>query len=415
MFDRVRRGERVRALMFAPPRHGKTEAILHGLAQLATTPGWERDLLGYISYGATFAEGKSLKARSYAAAAGFRPNPRKDSAGKWISAAGGGLLATGIDGPVLGEGFRFLCVDDPHKSRVEVESPRLRAKVLEYWKGTLVQRLEPGASVLITHQRWHDEDLIGALKAEGGWEVIDLPALNDAGAPLWPDRYDVAALAEIRRGNEYNWWSQYMGTPRPRGGKVFKREPYRFDGSGKDGRTLLVSVDAAGTESAGSDYTVALALAFEGVGEAMTCNVVDCWRAQLEPQDAARGLRDFVRKHGSPRTLIEGSRDGKAQAKALRLICPDLLLEEVVPIGDKFTRAQPFASAWNDEAGARVGLPADATAHPWVADLLGEYRLFTGTGDKHDDIVDAGSQGWNAAATPVVRHELIEEPWTNER
>lgn len=409
LFDRIRAGETVRALVFAPPRHGKTELLLHGLAQLVTTPGWEHDLLGYVSYGATFAEGKSLRARGYAELAGFRANPRKDSAGKWIAAVGGGgLLATGIDGPVLGEGFRVLVVDDPHKSRVEVESPRQRAKVLEYWKGTLLQRLEPGASVLVTHQRWHDEDLIGCLKAEGRWEVVDLPALDAHDRPLWAARFDRAALDAIRRDNEYNWWSQYMGSPRPRGGAVFKREPYRFDGSGKDGRRLLIGVDAAGTESTRSDYTVAVALAVAGAGDATTCNVVDLVRVQLEPQDAAKVLRDFQAKHGGPRTVIEASRDGKAIARSLRLAAPGLALEEVPAVGDKFVRAQPYASAWNDARGPRVGVPADAEAHPWVADFLAEHRLFTGRGDKHDDIVDACAHGWTACVGAPTPRTLAE-------
>ncbi|WP_052286784.1 hypothetical protein [Streptomyces sp. 769] len=52
------------------------------------------------------------------------------------------------------------------------------------------------------------------------WTVIDLPALalseDDAlgrpvGAPLWPERYDVRALAEIRRSvGERVWWSLCM-------------------------------------------------------------------------------------------------------------------------------------------------------------------------------------------------------------
>lgn len=400
LLERARRGERVRALVSAPPRHGKSELLLHAPAWwLAARP---RDTVAYIAYAAQFAEGQSLKAREYAAATGFAAHPRRDALDEWRNRQMGGVVATGISGPTLGKGFHLLIVDDPHKDRVEAESPRLREKVYDYFKGTLLQRMEPGGAVIVTHQRWHDEDLIGRLADEGGWEYVNLEAVDSqTGAPLWPARYDLAELALLRAKNEYNWWSQYMGSPRPRGGAVFKREPARFEGTGKDGRSLLISVDAAGTESTRADYTVALCLAFAGAAETQTCNVVDMRRVQLEPQDAAKVLRDFAREHGNPPIYIEGSRDGKAQKRALELVDGALRLTDVPPIGDKFLRAQPVASAWNAESGSRIGVPADATAHPWVADFLAEHRLFTGHGDKHDDCVDALSQGWNVAAAPV--------------
>jgi predicted phage terminase large subunit-like protein len=397
LLERARRGEIVRALVFAPPRHGKSELFLHAI------PWWLAEhpehTVGYITYGAQFSEAQSRKAREYAAASGFVARPDFDTVGEWRNAQFGGCVATGIDGPTLGKGFHLLIIDDPHKNRVEAESPRQRDLVHDSFKGTLEQRMEPGGSIVVTHQRWVDDDLIGRLKTEGGWEVVELPAIRADGAPLWPERYDLAALDRLRRNNDYNWWSQYMGTPRPRGGAVFKKEPLRFEGGGRDGRRIVLSVDSAGTESTRSDWTVAVAMAFDGTGASMTANIVDMVRVQLEPQDAAKVLRDFQRRNGGGVMHIERSRDGRSQSAALRKICPDLRLIEVAPVGEKFIRAQPYASGWNDEP-SRVAVPADATAHPWVPDLLAEHRLFTGRGDKHDDVIDACSQGWNVAGEP---------------
>lgn len=394
LIDRARAGERIRALVFAPPRHGKSELLLHASAQWITTR--PTDTVAYVTYAADFAGSQSTKARTYAAAAGFQPHPRVDGKSEWRNSDLGGFIAYGLDGQVMGRGFNLLVVDDPHKNRVEAESPAMRARVLDLFKGTLLQRMEPGGSIIVTHQRWVDDDLIGSLKDEGGWEVVELPAIDSDGRPLWPERYDLNELASIRRGNEYNWWSQYMGTPRPRGGAVFKREPSRFEGEGRQGRRIVLSLDGAGTEDTRSDHTVALALAFDGYAENLSVNVVDMLRVQLEPQDSARLLRKFVHDNGGGPLLIESTRDGKAIAKALREIDGALRLIEVPPIGDKYTRAQPVAAAWNDEP-CRVALPTDATAHPWVIAFLDEMQKFTGMGDKHDDIVDALSQGWNHA------------------
>lgn len=92
---------------------------------------------------------------------------------------------------------------------------------------------------------------------------------------------------------------------------------------------------------------------------------------------------------------LESSRDGKAIASALRAINPRLRIDEVAPLGDKFTRAQPVIAAWNH---GRVRVPERA---PWLADFLAEVERFTGVSDRHDDQVDALAHAWNAVVTAV--------------
>lgn len=388
LLERARRGVRVRALISAPPRHGKTELLLH------TIPWWLRarphDTVGYISYGAQFAHGKSRMARGYAAAAGFEARPDFDTVAECRNAEGGGWLATGIDGPLTGKGLNLLLLDDPHKDRVEAESLLARNRVEEWTRGTALTRLEPDASALIFQQRWTDDDIYGRLARDGGWEVINLPALDADGTPLWPERWSREALEALRvEIGEYNWWSQYMGEPRPRGGRVFG-DPVRYVEPDKAGARIVLAVDGAGTESDRSDYSAALALAMKGDGATQSADVLEVWRDRLEPPVVAARLAEFQARHAAGNAMvIEASRDGKAIAKALRGINPALHIVEWPPIGDKFTRAQPVAAAWNT---SRVRVPLHA---PWVADFLAEVGKFTGVGDRHDDQIDALSMAWN--------------------
>lgn len=405
--------EPVRALVSMPPRHGKTETICTALAWLAVTQPWRTH--AYVTYAATQAYSKSRKVRRLAIAGGSALADDAAAVHDWRTPADGGLLATGIGGPLTGQGITGLLVlDDPLKNREEAESPLIRDKVAEWFGDVAYTRLEPGASCLVVATRWHEDDLIGRLSKQARWESLVLPAISEDGRALWPEQYPLEALEEIRAQiGDYGFWSLYQASPRPRGGAVFKREPLRFEGSGREGRRIVLSVDAAGTESTRSDYTVAVAMAFAGFGAATTCRVIDMVRVQLEPQDSAKVLRDFQRRNGGGPLVIEASRDGIAIAKALRSIDRDLVIHERKPIGDKFSRAQPFAAAWNGDPDAkltqRVAIPADAQAHPWVAPLLAELRTFTGVGDKHDDIVDALAQGWNEGVrgAPVHRIELV--------
>jgi predicted phage terminase large subunit-like protein len=395
LIERARRGERVRALISAPPRHAKTELLLHGIPYyLAANP---TDSVAYVSYGAQFAHGKSRFARGYAETAGFNFHPEFNTVAEWRNTEGGGCVATGIDGPLTGKGFQLLLLDDPHKDRIEAESPRARDVVEQWFRGTATTRVEPGGSILVFMQRWHDDDLVGRLlrDADSEYEYIALEAIDDAETtPLWPERWTIDDLAKLRAEvGDYNWWSQYKSKPRPRGGKVFARDPARYVEPDLSGARIILSVDAAGTEGTKSDYTVGGALAFRGVGTEMVCDILDLWRDKKTPETAAPMLFEFQQRvaKGVP-FYIEATAHGKQLHKALKAIEPGLRITEIPPIGDKFVRAQPVAAAWNQ---GRVRIPMHA---PWVPEFITEFEKFTGLADRHDDQVDMLSLGWNAAA-----------------
>lgn len=405
--------ERLNICVSVPPGHGKTDLLLHAMVRrLVRHPA---QLVGYVTYGLDLSLAKSREAREIARRAGVVLSTDSTAVQEWNTTAGGGFKATGIGAGLTGRHVDLLVFDDPFKNREDSESPRQRDAVYDFFTSTATTRCKANASRVVVHTRWHEDDLIGRLSraTKVGWDVINLPAVRDAatgepsdeGVVLLPERtlpsgsifgYSRELLAERRAENEYDWHSLYQGVPRPKGGNIFKTEPARFEGAGRDGRRIVLSLDAAGTESTRADYTVALALAVSGAGATLHANVVGMLRVQLEPQDSARKLRTFVDDHGGGTLLIEATRDGKAIKKALEQIDRTLRITEVAPIGDKFTRAQPVASGWN-ATPSRVALPADAAAHPWVKDMLAEVRVFTGMGDKHDDIVDALSQGWNHA------------------
>jgi hypothetical protein len=160
-FERIDRGESVRVLVSVPPRHAKTETLLHGFAWLlARHPQWA---IGYGSYAAEIAYSKSRQARDYARAAGVELRDDSSAVHEWRTRDGGGMLATGRGGPLTGHGVQLLAIDDPFKNRQEADSPTLRAQCWGWYTSTARTRLEPGGSIIITHTRWHPDDLIGRL------------------------------------------------------------------------------------------------------------------------------------------------------------------------------------------------------------------------------------------------------------
>lgn len=438
LYDRIQRGESVFACVEAPPRHGKSEVLFHGSARLLRFKPQTR--IGYVTYSQDVADDQSRIARRRALAAGvefggpLRQGGRRwdpsASVRHWQTAAGGGFLAIGRDGGLVSKGLDLLQVDDPFKNRAEAESAAIRDLVWNSFRGDQLTRLEPGASCIVFHQRWNNDDLIARLRKlveeepnAPPWEFVSLPAIGDDGTPLWPERFDLAALARIRAMvNEYNWWSQYMQRPRPKGGRVFG-EPTRYEPPAQlIGRRIVIAVDAAGTAKTSADHTAIVVAAFwratwtspEGLvlPNMLFGDLLRCYRMQLEVPDVVRVLDVLQRRWpGAPIVVETQGGQGQTVAQTLRRLRPSLRIVEVPRTVDKFTAAQPTAAA-TTQGRWRVPLRHDPELDSvelekllreldvwdegeWIGPYLRELERFTGIADAEDDQVDATCHAWD--------------------
>jgi predicted phage terminase large subunit-like protein len=402
LFERIAQEERVRALVSVPPQHGKTETLLHGLAWLLKRKPWLRN--AYASYAASLAFTKSRLARDYAQTAGVTIRDDAGKVSEWVTTDGGGLLATGVGGPLTGNPVDgLLLVDDPHKNRAEAESATIRNKIKEWWTSTAMTRVHPGASILVVHTRWHSDDLIGWLRERNGgagWEVIELRAIADGtdprdprqpGEALWPEFMPADFLAERRIDvGEYDWASLYDQRPTPKGGAVFEGDvlfsppPTRY--------RVVIGLDLAYTEKTASDYSVAVVMAeAEGL-----YHILDVHRMQTAAPAFAERLRALAATYpGAPMVAyVGGTERGVVDLMNVRPDTPGKLqlnVQAKPATADKFIRAQPVAAAWN---AGRIFLPPDAPR--WAGPFVSEMRSFTGIKDSHDDQIDALAAAYDA-------------------
>lgn len=386
--------EPVRLVFSVPPRHAKTELLLHAI------PWWQLqrpDLqIAYVSYAAGIAQRKGRKALHNARRAGVPIDERAAARGDWRTGVeDGGLLSFGIDGQATGEGFHVIIVDDPVKNRATAESELERDKLWDAFNDDLFTRGEPDASVFVCHTRWHEDDLAGRL-IRAGWPHVNLAALDDNGRALWPARYTAESLVARREQiGAYGFESLFQGRPRPRGGAVFtnavtyKELPPRL--------RVSIGVDLAYTAKSRADYSVAVVL---GTDDEDRHYVVEVAREQVAASDFVTTLKRLAAAYpGAPiSAFIGGTERGTI----------DLFAELGVRIDakpattDKFVRSQPVAAAWN----ARKVLVPGAETAMWVTPFLNEVLGFTGVRDRHDDMVDA-----LAAAHDLVRvSQLIDFP-----
>lgn len=384
LFERMET-EAVFALVSVPPQFAKTETILAGLARLIGRQPWRTN--AYVSYAADLAYRKSRTCRDYASAAGVQMRDDVQSVKQWSTVQGGGLLATGIGGPLTGSPVNgVLVIDDPHKNRQEAESALIRQRNKDWYTSTARSRVHPGASILVVHTRWHVDDMIGELSRETDempdgttkptWDIVNLPAVLPSGEPLW-HRRPIAFLEKARQASEYDWWSLYMGSPRPRGTSVFRGA--RFYDELPNRYRVGKGVDLAYTAKTRADWSCAIVLLQGGKDEKDRdlFYVAEVRRAQCEVPEFARELAALNIGYpiGSWHWFCSTTERGVAQV----VTADGVQVDPVLATADKFVRAQSVAAAWNE---GRVLVPRDA---PWLKAFVDELGAFTGVGDRHDD------------------------------
>lgn len=391
--ERVIKGDCKRLMLLLPPRHGKSELASKRFPALAL--GWRPDLQ-FISASATsgLAEDFGRDVRNIIGSEDYKnlfPNTAlaedSQAKGKWNTSAGGIYYAVGVGGAVIGRGADIFLIDDPYASMADAESETTRKNVLNWYSGTVYNRLQPGGAIVLINHRMHEDDLTGALleqQAAGGdhWDVVELPAINDDGEALWPDAYPIEALENIRRNTFPRYWSAlYQQRPAPEEGEYFKREWFRWYQTAPTHLRTYGASDYAVTAK-GGDYTVHAVI---GVDPDDNIYVLDVWRAQAESHIWVESFIDIVAKHKPLNWAEEQGQIIKSlgpfidkRMRERRVYCRR---EQMASVADKPTRCRAFQAR---AAMGKVYLPHGAS---WVPDLLAEMTSFPA--GKHDDQVDA--------------------------
>ncbi len=387
LFERASDQGDVRAWSSVPPQHGKSVTLFHLLIRALLRDPTKRH--GYGTYSVEFAREQQEKAKKIAANA-LLPLDRQTME-QWVTPEGGGIVWTGVGGQLTGRPIDGVFIaDDLLKGRGEAESPAHRRAALDFLTSTVLTRLHPGSSLILNATRWHREDPTGVMKRTRNWPGINLPAINDKGKPLWPEARPVEFL-ELQRTDvgEYDWWSLYMGEPRPRGGRVFNAEPSWYETLPSGTFRQAVGLDFAYTTKSHADWSVAI----EGRIYEDQIYITRMIRVQAEAPQFGSAISALGTKHILAR--ISGTEKG-----IIQFLRKDLNLKvETIPAStDKFAFSQPVAAAWN---AGKVHLPS---GQPWTQELVNEVQAFTGISDAQDDIVDA---------LGALHHALVITPRAN--
>jgi predicted phage terminase large subunit-like protein len=424
--ERVERGECKRLMIFMPPRHGKSELASRRFPAWFLGRNPDRSIIA-ASYNSELATDFGREVRDIVATKLYgnvfdaRLSDNSQAAGRWHTNGRGGYVAAGVGTAVTGRGAHVLLIDDPFKDRQDADSDIIRERVWRWYTSTAYTRLEgditatvledddiwadflqeieegeaepfEGAVVLI-QTRWNEDDLGGRLlraQAEGGdqWEVLDLPAIDEAGQALWPEKFSVERLHRIKAAiGPRDWSALYQQRPTPDEGTYFQktwfhRHAYADPKKAKATRHVYITSDFAVTED-GGDYTEH---AVWGYGNNGTLAQLDWWHGQKDASVWIEKLIDLIEKWAPLCYFGEQGVIEKAVrpmlVRRMRERKASCRIEWVPSVRDKATRARPFqarasmgkVSLLNDERGERV---------------LGQ--LLTFPAGRHDDAVDVCS------------------------
>lgn len=359
----------------------------------ATLLRYPKSRIAYITYSEEFSCSQSRLIKTFCEQAGVAINKRKNADSHWETTAGGSVIATGVGGGITGRGFNLIIVDDPYKSRVDVESASLRQRVADYFDSAIYNRRERQSNIIVVHTRFHDDDLIGNLirkerdleeHLKEGWEYVNLPAisLDEHGKEqaLWENGpYPISELVKTRARNVFEFAALFMGQPRPRGGAVFNDWNFYEQLPLETPHARAIGIDLAFTAKTYSDYSVAVTALRYG----SKIYIANVRRRQCTPTEFAQELKSEKALHPSAPIFWYIGGVEKSTVQLLQNLGVHVRAEVVNSKNDKLIRAQPVATAWND---GNVLLPREA---PWLEAFLGEVLTFTGQHDKKDDQVDA--------------------------
>ncbi len=240
LFERVAKGEAVRALCGVPIRHHKSETTYHGVVWLLVQDPTLRMLV--ITYSLDQALLMGRRIRELATRIGVGPAYGSNRIDGWRNAWGGGVVVMSAAQSALGGDVHFLLFDDPmdeHTSNTHREREAVDATLVHY-TARCMRRGKPGP-VLGVMSRWHPDDPIGRrlLRTADRWEYVHHAAVIEdvdtgverAFAPaVWSleELRKVRAVLREQDPTERLWYAQFQGNPQPVGSTKFRGDPERY-------------------------------------------------------------------------------------------------------------------------------------------------------------------------------------------
>ena len=244
----------------------------------------------------------------------------RDSQAEFATTQGGYRLSTSVGGTLTGRGGNFVIIDDPMKAQ-DTFSESARETVRDWYSHTLLSRLDNKIedAIVLVMQQLHVDDLAGHLLEQGGWTLLNLPAIAESehavpiapgrvhhrkpGEILHPEREPQPVLDEAKSEmGTMAFSAQYQQAPVAEDGNLVKWSWFRFFDDLPQrmrGDRIILSWDTAVSQKELASYSVAVVLQVRGE----SVYVLDLVRERLEYPELRRKV---IALHRQWRNACEG-------------------------------------------------------------------------------------------------------------
>jgi len=415
--DEVRAKQSPRLMLFAPPRHGKSEIVSRRFPAYALGRYPDMSFIA-TSYASDLSNRNNRDVQRIIDEDTYRDIfPNTNLNGKNVRTVSqstflrnsdifeivdhkGVYRSAGVGGGITGMGGDVLIVDDPIKDFEQAESQVYRDKVFDWFKSTLYTRASSGGGILIILTRWHHDDLAGRLienakEIEGEkWKIVSLPAIAETQEPfrkegeaLHPERFSTEGLHRIKQAvGSRVWTSLYQQRPSLVEGTLFKRDNWNYFMPITNEpeaikqqlgiKRIIQAWDTAFKKTDSADFSAGITL---GVTD-NRYYVLDLYKEKVEYPELKRSVQQYFDKWKPQVILIEDKASGQSLLQELKRQTRLPLLPYKVD-RDKVARANSITPIHEAQL---VYLP-EKTA--WVNDFIDSLSSFPN--GVHDDDVDS--------------------------
>jgi predicted phage terminase large subunit-like protein len=323
---KIYKGELKNIVINIPPRHGKTEMLVHFIAwTLAKHP--DSNYI-YVSYAHSLAKKQTQTIREiiqlplYRKLFGIEIKSSSKAKDNFELIQGGCVYGAGAGGVVTGRGAGIkdnirwggaVVIDDIHKPS-EATSDTIRTAINDWFYNTLQSRINSIITpIIFIGQRVHEDDLPANLLTNNSFSSIILPALDVHGHVLYPEYLPKEKLLEMEETGRYEFAAQYQQNPQPAGGGLFKPSDFVILPEEPEILETFITVDTAETSKNYNDATV---FSFWGLYRIRNnfglttqfgLHWLDCYELRIEPKDLQQEFITFYNEcclHKIKPTLI---------------------------------------------------------------------------------------------------------------
>lgn len=257
-----------------------------------------------------------------------------------------------------------------------------------FWTG-VIPTIDPYIGKVITVGTIvHSDSLLSRFiqNPPDNWVIRKYAILNDDGTPLWPERFTLEMIQNIkdeyiRQGMVHKFYQEYLNDPVGLECQTFdinKLRPYDTFKLPYDLRTFM-AVDFGATTGSESDYTVIMAGSASSSGDIYIREYV---RDRLKPSEIMEAIFMMYEKYNASVIGIETNGQQKAYYYMLEDMCRDrnkylklYAINHKIPKDQRILTLQPLVDS------------NKIYYIPTMTDLLEEFRAFPR--GKHDDVIDA--------------------------